>query len=66
MCRRSAFLLLLTAVSHVAVRGAKLKYEEALELMIQDQANLDVLSAFRTENKEVSYFLDHESLYDAY
>jgi hypothetical protein len=37
----------------VAISATRLTYDEALELMIEDRADHDVLTAFRIENKEV-------------
>jgi hypothetical protein len=53
MTGNSACLLVLAAVCLHGVHGADLKYDDALDLMIQDRADQEVLSAFRIENEQV-------------
>ncbi len=54
MTGKSACLIILAAVCLHVVRGANLKYDDALELMLQDRADQEVLSAFRSENAQVN------------
>jgi hypothetical protein len=46
--------LLILALCLHGVRGADVKYEDALELMLQDRVDHEVLSAFRRENEQVN------------